>query len=141
MDPIWLNSYSPRAMRRMASSVALPLSTLAVLIISIRTRTSTMSDCFSIMEILLTQRTSSSSSIDSSQMKSIAGNHTVLPTQSLRRGEALCPWVTVNYREGYRIFTCNGILFIATGEGHLGTGVFGGSVLIRRTRLATARED
>jgi len=74
-------------------------------------------------------------------MKSIAGNHTVLPTQSLRRGEALCPWVTVNYREGYRIFTCNGILFIATGEGHLGTGVFGGSVLIRRTRLATARED
>jgi len=100
-----------------------------------------MSDCFSIMEILLTQRTSSSSSIDSSQMKSIAGNHTVLPTQSLRRGEALCPWVTVNYREGYRIFTCNGILFIATGEGHLGTGVFGGSVLIRRTRLATARED
>jgi len=30
---------------------------------------------------------------------------------------------------------------IATGEGNLGTGVFGGSVLIRRTRLATARED
>ena len=140
-------------------------------------------------------------------MKSIAGNHTVLPTQSLRRGEALCLLgVTVNYRESYRIFTCNGILFnhesprrgetfvtrkisrglahikaglqdklyrgnlnatrdwgyakeymeavwlmlqyeepddyiIATGEGHLGTGVFGGSVLIRRTRLATARED
>src|SRR5215831_12485922 len=36
MDHIWLNSYWPRAMRCMASSVALPLSALALLIISIR---------------------------------------------------------------------------------------------------------
>ena len=25
--------------------------------------------------------------------------------------KSLCPWITINYREAYNIFACNGILF------------------------------
>jgi GDPmannose 4,6-dehydratase len=39
------------------------------------------------------------------------GNHPLLPAQPLRLAKLYAYWITVNYREAYGIYACNGILF------------------------------
>jgi GDPmannose 4,6-dehydratase len=39
------------------------------------------------------------------------GNHALLPAQPLRVAKLYAYWITVNYREAYGIYACNGILF------------------------------
>ena len=34
------------------------------------------------------------------------------PTQPLRRGKLYAYWITVNYREAYGMYACNGLLLI-----------------------------
>ena len=43
--------------------------------------------------------------------KSADRDHSLLPAQPLCCGQAICLLITVNYREAYDLFACNGILF------------------------------
>ena len=38
-------------------------------------------------------------------------NHSFLPKKPLRSSKTYAYWITTNYREAYKIFACNGILF------------------------------